>query len=116
MDDIRTKWSTLIDQTRHERIDLWAFLGEARPVEIQGDKLQISCPDSFHLDTFKRNRDYISQLAEKVYGGKMKLEAIISSASSPSPEQSVKETKKDDTLQHPVVQALIREFGAEQVE
>jgi len=114
-EDVRTKWSTLIDQTRKERIDLWAFLGESKPLEIRGDKLQIGCPDNFHLDTFKRNRDYISQLAQKVYGGKVKLEAILSSA-PPSPlEKPENDSEKKGTLQHPVIQALIREFGAEQV-
>lgn len=116
IEDVHTKWSSLIDQTRKERIDLWAFLGESKPLEIRGDKLQIGCPDNFHLDTFRRNRDYISQLAQKVYGGKVKLEAILSSA-PPSPlEKPGNDSEKKGTIHHPVIQALIREFGAEPVE
>jgi DNA polymerase-3 subunit gamma/tau len=116
VEDVRAKWSTLIDQTRKERIDLWAFLGESKPLEIRGDKLQIACPDNFHLDTFRRNRDYISQLAQKVYGGKVKLEAILSSAPPLPLEKPDNNSEKKGTLQHPVIQALIREFGAEPVE
>ncbi len=116
LEDVHIKWSSLIDQTRKERIDLWAFLGESRPIEVHGDKLQIGCPDNFHLDTFKRNREYISQLAQKIYGGKVKLEAILSSVPPGPVEKNRNEPEKKGTIQHPVIQALIREFGAEPVE
>jgi len=115
IEDASRGWSTVIEEMCKHRIAVGSMLSETAPVQVSENTLRIGCPDDYHLDAFKRNREYISGLAQKIYGGKVKLEAILSSISAP-PAQPIEETKEHDTPQHPVIQALIRELGAEQVE
>jgi len=117
-DDVRGKWSSFVNETRRHRIDLWSMLSETTVVGIQAEKVQIACPDDFHMDALKRNRQFLTDLAQRVYGARIVLETLLDkntaqapaqSGPAPTPEQSA----ADDALQqHPVVQDLKKEFGA----
>ena len=118
-----SKWPALVDETRKQRISLGTMLSEMSLVGVQDGKLCIGCPDEFHRDELKlkRNQQFSQDLAEKIYGAKVQLDAIIShsSASPNQPEDNSVEKNNPvvstNTNQHPVVQALIREFGAREV-
>ncbi|MBI4548076.1 MAG: DNA polymerase III subunit gamma/tau [Ignavibacteriae bacterium] len=118
------KWSALIQEARTHRIALGTMLNESKLIEVRDDRLYIGCPDDFHLDALKRNRQFLSELAEKIYGARVRLEAMLSGEqSSPSKsdqpraiDTSDKQDSHNELLQHPVVQALIQKFGAQPVE
>jgi DNA polymerase-3 subunit gamma/tau len=120
--DILSKWSVVVEETRKKRIALGTMLGETSPVGVHNGTLRIGCPDDFHRDTLtlKRNHQFLQDLAEQVYGAKLHLEAIISHSTT-AQEQNPKSTdvttppKEQDGNQHPVVEALIREFGAKPI-
>jgi DNA polymerase III subunit gamma/tau len=120
--DILSKWSVVVEETRKKRIALGTMLGETSPVGVHNGTLRIGCPDDFHRDTLtlKRNNQFLQDLAEQVYGAKLHLEAIISHSTT-AQEQNPKSTdvttppKEQDGNQHPVVEALIREFGAKPI-
>jgi len=82
------------------------MLSEARFAGIEGNTLRINCPDEIHLSTLKRNREYLSELLQQVYGAKMYLEAIV----APETQQT------SPASEHPVITALKRELGAEPIE
>jgi len=89
-------------------------------VGVSADSLRISCPDDFHLDQLRRNREFISELAQNIYGAKVRLDTILATARTASSlahsEPPPKESPESAVRRHPVIQALIREFGAKEVE
>jgi hypothetical protein len=117
-DDVRGKWPSFVNETRRHRIDLWSMLSETTVVGIQAEKVQIACPDDFHMDALKRNRQFLTDLAQRVYGAKIVLETLLDKNTAQAPAQSgtastPEQSAADDALQqHPVVQDLKKEFGA----
>jgi len=121
------KWSVFLDTVRKERIAVGTMLSEANLLDVRNNMLRIGCPDDFHLDGLRRNRNFLQDIAAKVYGARVQLETIIdrhlsnaagadqqSSSSSPSP--SGEGRLKSDVYSSPVVRAIIREFDAKVIE
>ena len=134
-EEVFGKWSVFVSEASRERISLGAMLSEAKIIDMKDNRLRIGCPDDFHLEGLKRNRQFLMELAEKVYGAKVKLETILTNEqSNPTQTQNItlpqqasdtrsseraplpKMRENDSIRNHPVVQALIREFGAKEVE
>jgi DNA polymerase-3 subunit gamma/tau len=114
-EEASVKWKDVVMQARQERVTLGSSLGLTQVIECNNGSLKIACPDNFNLDFFKRNRDRIHSLAEKVYGIKFRLEAIladIDTSTSTSPKKSVEQQTE---THHPVVEALKTKLGAVKV-
>jgi DNA polymerase-3 subunit gamma/tau len=122
-DDARHRWSSFVDEARKHRIDLWSMLNETTFIDVRADRLRIECPDDFHMEALKRNRQFLSGLAQRVYGAKVILETMLAkevpgrSESEEGLPQSPGQysTPGENLKQHPVVQALMKEFGAVEV-
>jgi DNA polymerase III subunit gamma/tau len=118
IDHIREKWSAFIEGASKHKIALGTMLSESFPIDFKAEKLHISCPDEFHLDSLKRNKDFLLKLAETVYGAKLRLElekgsGITGGAGSFSGQE---EQASVPEIQHPVIQALVREVGARHID
>jgi DNA polymerase-3 subunit gamma/tau len=117
-DEAVGKWPSLIEAVQKERVALGAMLSRTHVLKVTEGRLQIACPDDFHLDTLRRNRDFLDALARRVYGAKVLLETIVAdvpeaapvASPPPSPEAS------RDLRDHAVVRALKEQFGAVEVE
>ncbi len=122
-DEALSKWSIVVEETRKQRISLGTMLSETSLVGVQDGKLCIGCPDEFHRDELKlkRNQQFLQELTQKIYGAKVQLETIISHHTvSPnqrddSRAEKIETGSQPTTNQHPIIQALIREFGAREV-
>jgi DNA polymerase-3 subunit gamma/tau len=124
-DEAARKWSIFVQEACKSKIALGTMLSATHLVDVQDDHLRIGCPDDFHLDALKRNRQFLTDIAHRVYGAKIILDTIISNekpaasqietpkAASPASSSSA---PTDSLRQHPVVQALMKEFGAIDVE
>ena len=118
IDEARGKWTSFINEARKHRIDLWSMLNETTLIDVQAERLRIGCPDDFHMDALKRNRQFLTELAERVYGAKVVLDTMLAKELPvKSQQQSLPDPLENsapyETLQrHPVVQSLAKEFGA----
>jgi DNA polymerase-3 subunit gamma/tau len=119
-EDALGKWSQLLTEARQEKIAVGIMLGETKFAGIEENRVRVNCPDDFHLEQFKRNREYLNQLAQRVYGAKVRLEgtlADITAAGQTGHETDhAASSKQSELRKHPVVQAIIREFGAREIE
>ncbi|MBI5475881.1 MAG: DNA polymerase III subunit gamma/tau [Ignavibacteriales bacterium] len=122
--DILDKWSTFVSEAKKERIAIGTMLSETSFVDIKNDRLCISCPDDFHADNLNinRNRQYLQDLAERIYGAKVQLETILStqnnfpvSTSHQSDQTEIKHSTRSSSQKHPVIEALIKEFGVKPI-
>jgi len=133
-------WRSLLEEFRKEKMGIGTMLGETRFHGVRGNSVSIACPDDFHADLLKRNRHYISSLAERMYGAKIQIETILAAH---TPDGSGPEDADDGPVpagpplsaaghdagpgpgpgtasgtslrNHPLVRALVTEFGAEEV-
>jgi hypothetical protein len=129
-EDAFGKWTQFVDQARMQKISVGTMLSESHLVDVRENSLRIGCPDDFHANTLQRHRQFLSDLAQQIYGAKLRLETILADAPTPAlsaraPEPSAAassaapappaEQSSSDLHAHPVVQALIRDFGAQEV-
>jgi DNA polymerase-3 subunit gamma/tau len=122
-DEVLSKWSIVVEETRKQRISLGTMLSETSLVGVQDGKLCIGCPDDFHRDELKlkRNQQFLQELTQKIYGAKIQLETIISHHTTTqnqlddSNAEKIETDSPPQTNQHPIIQALIREFGAKPI-
>ena len=116
--DAENKWLKLVEEALKERIAVGMVLNQTSLIESRDNKLCIACPDDFHLESLniKKNRQYLQELAERVYGAKMQLETILSSNTNLKPSTNNKTPAAPTLKEHPVVQKLMREFGANPID
>ena len=123
-------WRSLVEQVRREKIGIGTMLGETAFHAARGNNVSISCPDDFHADLLKRNRHYISSIAERLYGAKLQFDTILADTLPVHPAEnpggdtgrpgtggrvSQYTPPGQDLRDHPLVRALISEFGAEEI-
>jgi len=111
------KWSILVEEALRERVAVGMVLNQSSLIEAGENRLCIGCPDDFHLNelNLKKTRQYVQELAQKIYGAKIQLETIISSRKEKKHADETRENGRDLLQHHPVVQTLIREFGAKPI-
>jgi len=125
-DEVLHKWTSFIAEASRQRIHVGTVLGATAILDVHENRLRIACPDDFHLDTLKRNKQFLADLAESIYGAKVRLETVVENIQQLMP---VRVPVRDDTTtspqsshhpaadnRHPVVEALIREFGARELD
>jgi DNA polymerase-3 subunit gamma/tau len=119
-------WRSIIEEFRKEKMGIGTMLGETSFHAVRGNSVSISCPDDFHADLLKRNRHYISSVAERLYGAKIHIDTIL--AENPAGDSHTDESARPNDgagappngsgkglRHHPLVKALITEFGAEEI-
>ncbi len=123
IDEALAKWPALVAEVSKRRILVGTMLGETALVGVGAGSLQISCPDDFHIDQLVRNRQFIGELAQNIYGAKFRLETILANAASQESSTAQEENRAPreesrsapSTTRHPILEALIREFGAKEL-
>ncbi len=128
IDDAFEKWQTFVSDARKQKIHVGTMLSESKLLEVKENRFKIICPDDFHLETFKRNREFLFSLAEQVYGAKVRLDAIVTNEEqrmSPSNQEhgehhktnsSTQNNGKSNLLQHPIAQLIMKEFECQVIE
>lgn len=111
-EEASVKWKDVVLQAKQERVSLGSFLSLTQVVDCGNGLLKIACPDNFHLELFKKNKDHINGLAEKVYGGRLRLEAILSNIDTSTSMSHKKVEEHKPEITHPVVEALKTKLGA----
>ncbi|MDI6780356.1 MAG: DNA polymerase III subunit gamma/tau [Bacteroidota bacterium] len=105
LDEASEKWGAVVNKASQERIMLGSLLSSSRVLDCSNGSIKINFPDEFHLDFFRKNREHITDLAQIIYGAKLRLEATLQTESNP----------KKETL-HPLVAALKTQLGASRID
>ena len=107
------------------------ILDESRILEVTNGAIRIACPDDYHLSALRRHKEYLVESFRKLTGYSVHIEPVVqfispepstsssSTASVPSNGGNGKKAspgKANNGGNHPVIEALERELGAEKVE
>ncbi len=73
------RWMDFVELVRERKIRIGSILQEAKPVRVEGDTLTIALPaqsaEPFHVEILERERDSLTEMAESVFGRRMRLRA-----------------------------------------
>ncbi len=78
-DEVKNKWSDLLQAVKPMNHSVAAFLKAAKPKEIQGDYLVLEVFYQFHKDKLEehRNRQIVEQGFEEVFNSYVKIKCIL---------------------------------------
>jgi DNA polymerase-3 subunit gamma/tau len=99
------KWKSLVRMVSEKRVAVGTMLEKTQPTGLDNGVLQVACPDDMHLTMLKRNKEFLVDLTQQVYGAKVRLEAIL-----------VPEHLHVPVKEHHIITALKRELGAEPID
>lgn len=102
---VEEKWKSFVKSVSMQRVAVGTMLGKSHLKSIEGDTLRVICPDDIHLTMLSRNKEFLTDLAQQIYGAKVRFETILSTDSTAPPKK-----------EHPVIEALKRELGAEPID
>ncbi len=117
LEEASEKWGAVVNKASQERILLGSLLSSSRVLDCSNGSIKINFPDEFHLDFFRKNREHITNLAQNIYGAKLRLEAIISRNENEPDSTSVKtKSIQKEEASHPLIAALKTQLGARRID
>lgn len=120
--EVSARWSEFVAEVRRQRIAVGTVLESAELAGVTGATICVRA-NEFTASAIARNRELLNECIQKVFGTRGRIEVDIwagsaspieldaGGATASAPRQASVERKKDD--EHPIVQAMIRELGAE---
>jgi len=127
-DEAYARWQEWIGEVRREKISVGSILDESRLLEVTNGAIRIACPDDYHLSTLRRHKEYLVESFRKLTGYSVHIEPVVqfvshepssvsSTAALPANGGNGKSNHTSNNGEnHPVIEALKRELGAEKVE
>ena len=123
-DGIVKKWERFVSSISQERSLIFGpMIKNLRPMNLEGNKLNVSGADENGKYILKRNQDYINKKVMDVFGRKLNLQFSDKSESSePEVQASTREVstektaKKESKTKNPLVDAIINELGGQEIE
>lgn len=107
-DEVISRWPEFIAEVRRQRIAVGTALESATFSGVTGSVIRVRAND-FTASSLSRNRELLSEIIQKVFSARGRLEVDITS--------NVKANKPDvspvSEEEHPIIKAMIRELGAE---
>ena len=119
-DEMRARWPEFIKEVRNQRISLGSVMESATLLSANNGTVRIGCGNDFQASSITRNKLLLSEILQKVFNARMKMEVEISDsyqrAVAPKPGTGDPQVQTAQEEDHPVIQALIKELGAEPLE
>jgi DNA polymerase-3 subunit gamma/tau len=114
--EVTARWPEFVNEVRRQRISLGSVLESASLLGAEQGTIRISCANDFQASSIQRNREILTTILGQVFHVPARLDVQIHE----SPRQSEAETPTGapppaQTDEHPVIQAIIRELGAEPI-
>jgi hypothetical protein len=127
VEEAYARWQEWVGEVRKQKISVASTLDQSKIAAVVNGAIRILCPDDYAVSNLRRNREFLTESFKRVTGYQMQIEpevsaedavpsyshTLIPSSTTPaSPQQASPASPQD----HPLLQALIRELGAEKVE
>ncbi len=111
------KWAGFVNAVSNEKgLIFGPAIQNARPLNLDGNKLNLAIEDLHFSNVIKSNQDYIAQKTQEYFGKKLVFSCRNNTLSSGEPltnSDSVKNTAGDE--KDPYAKAIIEELGGEEI-
>jgi DNA polymerase-3 subunit gamma/tau len=114
--ELASRWTEFIAAVRAQRPSLGSVLESSTMLGANDGTIRIGCGNEFQASSIKRNKELLSGLVQSIFNVRANLDVELKDTyQQPPARSSGAPLQKDQPSgeQHPVVQALIRELGAE---
>jgi DNA polymerase-3 subunit gamma/tau len=115
--EVSARWSEFVAEVRRQRIAVGTVLESAEFAGVTGATIRVRA-NEFTASAISRNRDLLNECIQKVFGTRGRIEVELHTGRGASIEldangatRSAPQQQKE--VEHPVIQAMIRELGAE---
>jgi DNA polymerase III subunit gamma/tau len=123
---VKQEWEKIIDDVRRKKISVGTMLGESTPVSVVNETLNVACIDDFHFSSLKRNQMFLTETVNTLLGTKLRIDLQLQPAAVAAPlpvkppphetnNSNFPQTKETPPKEHPLIETLYRDFGAERV-
>jgi DNA polymerase III subunit gamma/tau len=118
--EIVARWPEVIAELRQrQRLSLASILDSSKLLGASEGVVRIGCSNDFQASSITRGRELLSEVFHKVFNGRARIDVEISDdlhgPPVPGPEGERK-PPASPASDHPVIQAIIKELGAEPLE
>ncbi len=113
--EVSSRWPEFVAEVRRQRISLGSVLESATLLGVSGSTIRVGCANDFQASSINRNKELILSIVQRLFSAKARIEVEITS----NPQTLQPMAGKPESLaatvseEHPVIQAMIRELGAE---
>ncbi|HTY09973.1 MAG TPA: DNA polymerase III subunit gamma/tau [Bacteroidota bacterium] len=124
---VKQEWGKIVDEVRRKKISVGTILGESTPMSVVHETLHIASADDFHYSSLKRNQMFLTETVNGLLGTKLRIEPMLvpNAAIAPPAQNTAREknnppaqspqAKEPSSKEHPLIETLYRDFGAERV-
>jgi DNA polymerase-3 subunit gamma/tau len=109
-DEVRSRWAEYVAEVSHQKISVGAVLGATAFLGILRGVVRVGCADEFQASTVQRNREVLMEIFLRVFGVRAPIQAEVQNTGAEAAQGTHPPAPSEE---HPVVQALRRELGAE---
>ncbi|MBP8976261.1 MAG: hypothetical protein KBG83_06045, partial [Bacteroidetes bacterium] len=79
------------------------------------------CSDDYQFNSLKREKTFLSETIQRIIGKRIAIEPIFQKSIPLQQKKSegslnIDVSKEKNGVEHPIIQILVRDFGAERVE
>lgn len=106
------KWQNVVQVAGNGRVFFKNVLSAAKLVDSTNGVLKISCMNASQLDFIQQNKKYLTELAQNIYGAKLKLEAIIDNSLQKEVEPEMEKPAQEE---HQIIKELKSKLGAVEI-
>lgn len=99
------RWDEFVGAVRTARINLGSVLSQSKLVDVKNGCVQLLCENDFQLNTLRRSKEYLGEISKRIFGAAAPFEIKMGKGQHKHNDGEKKE--------HPVIEALRRELGAE---
>jgi DNA polymerase III gamma/tau subunit len=114
--EIASRWQEFIGEVRSKRISLGSVLASTTLLGVNGTSIRVGCSNDFEASTVTRNREVLADITQKLFGVRARLDAEIQTglqSNAGTGAESGQAGGPNPGQEHPVIQAIIKELGAE---
>ncbi len=113
--EVSSRWPEFVGEVRRQRISLGSVLESALLLGVSGSTIRIGCANDFQASSITRNKELILSIINRLFNAKARIEVEITSSPGTLQPMTGKPEAPAATVseEHPVIQAMIRELGAE---
>ena len=115
--EISSRWQEFLGEVRSTKISLWSTMENAHLLGIEGGTVRLGCADEFQAGMVMKNKEALSEMFYKVFNVRPRLVTEVGGdrLRSTPPPAGPPPTARPTAEEHPMIQALKRELGAEPV-
>jgi DNA polymerase-3 subunit gamma/tau len=118
--EVVARWPEVIAELRQrQRLSLASILDSSKLLGVSEGIVRIGCSNDFQASSITRGRELLSEVFHKVFNGRARIDVEISDDLHGPQTHGPENDHKPSTSpvgDHPVIQAIIKELGAEPLE